>query len=216
MRKRAVVIIEAKEGYEWSWPRSERVWYRFKVEKLKGDYKVEEVREGYKNGAGFEGVGGARYVIYKIKIYKDFVGRIIQTAEYAYSKYKKEEVLFDNIAEKKEEKLKEYLKAIKIAKKLDHTLIIRFDSELFTLEDFFNFLKNEVGTSEIYPIDVKKEYEDLGLFSQVWWYEVTCEAKNFILKYKNGYYGKEAYKKVDEVLKKYEDLLREKVSRDGN
>ena len=26
-----------------------------------------------------------------------------------------------------------------------------------------------------------------------------------------GYYGKESYKKVDEVLKKYEDLLREKI-----
>jgi hypothetical protein len=36
------------------------------------------------------------------------------------------------------------------------------------------------------------------------------------LKYKKSYCGKEAYKKVDEVLKEYEDLLREKVRHDEN
>ena len=214
MRKRATLIIEAKEGYDWSWSRSERVWYRIGIKKLKGDYRIEKVGEVYKNGAGFEGVGGRKYTVYRIKIYKDFVGEIIQTAEYVYSGYE-EEILFDNTNEEKEKKLKEYLKAIKTAERLDKRLscklTIYFDSELFTLEDFFTFLEKEVGTHKIYPIDVKKEYEDLGFNYKVWWYKISCEARNFILKYNKGYYGKEAYKKVDEVLKKYEDLLREKV-----
>jgi len=211
MRKRAIVIIEAKEGYDWSWATSERIWYQIKVKKIKGSYKIEKVKEFSKNGAGFEGVGGARYTIYKIKIYKDFVGQVIQKAEYAYSGYEEEEVLFDNINEIKEKELKKYLKAIKTAEKLGHKLTIYFDNELFTLEDFFNFLKREAEAFQIYPIDVKKEYEDLGLNYKVWWYKISCEARNFILKYNKGYHGKEAYKKVDEVLKKYEDLLREKV-----
>jgi hypothetical protein len=208
MRKRAVVVIKAKEGYDWSWAKSERIWYSIKVKKLDGSYKIEKVKEFSRNGAGFEGVGGARYAVYKIKIYKDFVGQIIQMAEYAYSGYEEEEVLFDNIVEIKEKKLKGYLKAIKTAEKLGHKITIYFDSKLFTLEDFFNFLKREAGE---FQINVKKEYEDLGLNYKVWWYKISCEAKNFILKYNKGYYGKEAYKKVDEVLKKYEDLFREKV-----
>jgi len=211
MKKRAIVIIEAKEGYVWSWATSERIWYSIKVKKLEGNYKIEKVKENSKNGVGFEGVGGARYAIYEIKIYKDFVGQVIQKAEYAYSKYEEEEILFDNIAEIKEKKLKEYLKAIKTAEKLGHKLTIYFDSKLFTLEDFFMFLRKEVGTHKIYPIDVKKEYEDLGFNYKVWWYKISCEARDFILKYNKGYYGKEAHKKVDEVLKKYEDLLREKI-----
>jgi len=66
MRKRATLIIEAKEGYDWSWSRSERVWYRIGIKKLKGDYRIEKVGEVYKNGAGFEGVGGRKYTVYRI------------------------------------------------------------------------------------------------------------------------------------------------------
>jgi len=215
MKKKAVVIIEAKEGYDWSWSMSERVWYSIKVKKLKGNYKIEKVGEVYKNGAGFEGVGGRKYTVCRIKIYKDFVGRIVQVFEHAYSKYREEEILFDNINEEKEKKLKEYLKAIKIAerlnKKLDCKLTIYFDSSLFTLEEFFMFLEKEVGTHKIYPIDVQREYEHLGFNYEVWWYKISCETSDFILKYNNSYRGKESYKKVDEILKKYENLLRKKV-----
>jgi len=215
MRKKAVVIIEAKEGYEWSWPQSERVWYQIRVEKIKGNYKIEKVGKVYRNGAGFEGVGGRKYTICRIKIYKDFVGKVIQIAEYPYSGYEEEEVLFDNIDEKKKEQLKEYLKTIKTAerlgKKLSCKLTIYFDSELFTLEEFFAFLEKEVGTHKIYPIDVQKEYEDLGFNYKVWRYKITCEAWNFVLKYNKSYYGKESYKKVDEILEKYGDLLRKRI-----
>jgi hypothetical protein len=212
MKKRAIAIFEVKEGYNWDWGKSERFYYKVEVKKLKGEYKFEKVKEIRKNGAGFEGVGGANYTIYKIKIYKGFVGSITQTVEYVYSRYKEKEVIFDNIKEEKEKMLKKYVASIEKAQKLgaeiDSQLVIYFDSDLFTLREFLDFVQNLKEKYKIYPIDVEKEYEDLGLYAQVWRYKIHCGSRYFILKYHNRYHGKEAYKKVDEILKEYEALLR--------
>jgi hypothetical protein len=215
MKKKAIAVFEVKEGYNWDWGRNERFYYKVEVKKLKGKYRFEKVREIRKSGAGFEGVGGANYTIWKIKIYKGFVGSIIQTVEYVYSGYEEEEIIFDNIEEEKEKMLKKYLKAIETAKKINREinsqLVIYFDSELFTMRDFLEFVEKLKEKYEVYPLDVEKEYEELGFDAKVWRYKIHCENKFIILKYYNSYHGKEAYKKVDEILKEYEALLRKKI-----
>ena len=218
MKKRAMAIFEVKEGFDWDWGKSERIYYKVDVKKLKGEYKFEKVKEIHKSGAGFEGVGGANYTVWKIKIYKGFVGSIIQTVEYVYSGYDEEEIIFDNIEEEKEKMLQKYLKAIETAKNLNKEigskLVIHFDSELFKLRDFLEFakkIKEMYGQYGLYPVDVDKKYEHLGLNSHVWFYKIHCENKFLILKYYKSYNGKEVYKKVDEILKEYEALLKIKI-----
>jgi hypothetical protein len=214
MKKRAVAIVEGKEGYDWSWTRDERIVYHIRVEKLKGNHEFKKIKSIYKNGTGFEGVGGAEYTIYKVKLYKNFVGRVIQVTKYTYSKGEEQEILFDNVNEKKEQMLQEYLKAIEAAEKLNKKitcqLTIYFDSELFKLRDFFEFVKKLQEKYTIYPIKIEKNFQDLGLDYKRWQYKIYCESNHFILRYNNSYYGKEAYKKVNEILKEYEDLLRKK------
>jgi hypothetical protein len=214
MGKRAIAIVEAKEGYDWAWGRDERVYYQIKVKKLKGNYAFEEVKKVCRNGAGFEGVGGAEYTVYKVKIYKDFVGSVVQEVRYTYSGGGYEEVLFDNSSEAKENKLKEYLKAIETAKRLDPrvrcNLVIYFDSDLFTLREFFEFVRKLKELHTVYPIRVEKEFESIGLDYDAWLYRVYCEGWYFTLRYSKVYHGKDANKKVDKILLEYRDWLRDK------
>lgn len=99
----------------------------------------------------------------------------------------------------------------KLDKKVRCNLVIYFDSELFTLRDFFEFVKKIKDEHKIYPIDVERKYEDLGLDYKVWRYVISCGGWHFTLKYSRSYQGKEANKRVDQVLAEYQDLLREKV-----
>jgi hypothetical protein len=199
--KRAIAIIEAKHGWEWHWGHDDKMYHDFKIEKIKGNYKVYKVGEKFKSGAGLEGVGNINYDIYEIKIYKDFVGRIVKTTNFRYLRWKNEETLFDNITEYKNKVLKRYEEILKKAKKLKELEIfgwsveLYFDHVLFNLEEFLKFCKKLEEKGYIDFMSCRKNQNGAK-------YEYLIKARGigFEILYSNSY---KDHEKIDKILEEH-------------